>query len=71
MNLSPKDIRFLLEAIKVQQQQFAHSLASAQLSEDDAADVSNDTMYLEALKEDLQAHHDELLRAAHSAPDPA
>ena len=69
MDLSPRDIRFLIEAINVQQYQFSLSSKSGQLSEDDTADLSNDTMYLEELKKDLQAHHDGLIRAARPATD--
>lgn len=67
MNLSPKALRFVIAAIAAQQQQFAQQLQGSQLSEDAAADLSNDAQYLEAIKQDLQAHHDALIAQARAA----
>ena len=67
MNLSPKALRFIIDAISAQQQHFAQQLQRNELDEDDAADLSNDAQYLEAIKQDLQAHHDTLLAQAQAA----
>ncbi|MCB2379461.1 hypothetical protein LGH70_17825 [Hymenobacter sp. BT635] len=67
MNLSPKAIRFLIQAINVQQERFTEQLQSANVSEDDAADISNDAMYLNEIKKSLQEHHDGLIQAARPA----
>ena len=67
MNLSTKDLRFIIAAISAQQQQFTQQLQRNELGEDDAADLSNDTQYLEAIKYNLQAHHDTLVAEALAA----
>jgi hypothetical protein len=66
MELSPKAIRFLIEALKNYREHFEHRLEEDSLSEDESADISNDHRYLLALEQSLLIHHDELLKAGMS-----
>jgi len=61
IELSPKAIRFLIEALNQYQEQCDRRLEEPGVSEDELADLANDRQYLMALREDLQVHHDELL----------
>jgi hypothetical protein len=53
MNLSPKALRFIIEALDYRIQAYQEQLDSDSLDEDTASDIGNDAMYLEALREDL------------------
>jgi len=61
MQLSPKAIRFIIEAIAHYQTYHEERLRDEHLTEEDAADLTNDHQYLEALKTDLRRYHDELM----------
>ena len=60
MQLSPKAIRFIIEAIEHYQTYHEERLQDERLTEEESADLTNDYHYLEAIKTDLKKHHDEL-----------
>ena len=53
MNLSPKALRFIVEALDYHIRAYQEQLESDSLDEDTASDIGNDAMYLEALRDDL------------------
>lgn len=57
MQLSPKAIRFIIEAIEHYQTYHADRLQDESLTEDEAADLTNDYQYLEAIKTDLKKYN--------------
>jgi hypothetical protein len=61
MNLSPKAIRFIIEALEHYQTSHEERLCDERLTEDEIADLTNDYQYLEAIKIDLKKYHGELL----------
>ena len=63
MKLSPKALRFVIEAVEFHRAHLTSQMESGELDEDDYADAGNDASYLAAIKADLQAHHDELIGA--------
>ena len=62
MELSPKAIRFLIDAVKHYEEHFDRRLEEDGLSDDELADLANDRQYLDALVQDLQSHHEDLLK---------
>jgi hypothetical protein len=60
MQLSPKAIRFIIEAIEHYQTYHAEQLQDDRLTEEESADLTNDYHYLEAIKTDLKKYHNEL-----------
>ncbi len=68
MQLSPKAIRFLIEALEYYQTHHEERLRDEHITDEDAADLANDHQYLEALKTDLQQYHDELMCKGSSSP---
>lgn len=69
LQLSPKAIRFLLEALAHYQAVQEARLHDTAITEEEAVDLSNDQHLLEAIKVDLQRHHEELVHKG-SAPRP-
>jgi hypothetical protein len=61
MQLSPKAIRFIIEAVEHYQTYHKDRLQDEHLTEEDAADLTNDHQYLEALKTDLKQYQNELM----------
>ena len=61
MHLSPKAISFIIEVWAHYQTSHEERLRDEPLSEDEAADLTNDYQYLEAIKTDLKKYHGELL----------
>jgi hypothetical protein len=61
LQLSPKAIRFILEAIIHYQTAQEARLHAADVPDEDLADLTNDYQYLEAIKSDLQRYHEELV----------
>ena len=61
IQLSPKAIRFIIEAIEHYQTYHEERLQDERLTEEDTADLTNDHQYLEAIKTDLKKHHEELM----------
>ena len=61
MNLSPKAIRFIIEALEHYQTSHEERLRNECLTEDEVADLTHDYQYLEAIKADLKEYHGELL----------
>jgi predicted DNA-binding transcriptional regulator YafY len=61
MNLSPKAIRLIVEALEHYQTSHEERLRNECLTEDEIADLTNDCQYLEAIKTDLKKYHRELL----------
>lgn len=59
MNLSLKAIRFVIEALEHYQQFHDDKLTHPGISEDDASDLANDRLYLEAIKKDFERYRDE------------
>jgi hypothetical protein len=62
MELSPKAIRYLLEALQYYRGHLDRRLEEESLSDDDLADLANDRQYLAALAQDLQHKHEDLLK---------
>ena len=61
MKLSPKAVRFVIEALEHYQKYHDDQLATEGLSDDDASDLANDRLYLEALKTDFEKYRDEFV----------
>jgi hypothetical protein len=61
MQLSPKAIRFIIEALDHYRTHHGGRLREEQVTEEEAADLTNDHQYLEAPKTTLQQYHDELM----------
>jgi len=61
MQLSPKAIRFIIEALEHYQTYHEERLRDEHVTEEEAADLTNDHQYLEALKTDLKQYHDGLM----------
>ncbi len=53
MELSPKAIRFIIEALDYRIKAYEESLASYKINEDESSKIANDAMFLEAIREDL------------------
>jgi hypothetical protein len=68
MQLSPKAIRFLIEALEYYQTHYGERLRDEHVTDEEAADLTNDHQYLEALKTDLKQYHDELMCKGSSTP---
>ncbi len=54
INLSPKAMRSISEALECRIAAYQNQLDSAELSEDEIADMTNDSMFLESLLQDLR-----------------
>jgi hypothetical protein len=61
VQLSPKAIRFIIEAIEFHHKHHEERLCTPGISEDEASDLRNDQRYLEAIKSDLLKYQDRLL----------
>jgi hypothetical protein len=59
MDLSPKALRFVLEALEHYARYHDQRMQEKGLSEDELADLANDRQYLEAIKQDLQLGHEQ------------
>ncbi len=55
INLSPKALRFTVDALEYRISAYEQELDNAELSEDQVSDLSNDLMFLEALLQDFKA----------------
>lgn len=53
MELSPKAVRFIIEALEYRIKAYEESLDIGDVDSDEAPDIANDTMYLEAIRDDL------------------
>lgn len=69
MDLSPKAIRYLLDALRHYRGHLDRRLEEENLSDDDLADLANDRQYLTALAQDLQTKHEDLLKGNTSLPN--
>ena len=69
MELSPKAIRYLLEALQHYRVHLDRRIEEESLSDDDVADLANDRQYLAALAQDLQNKHEDLLKGSVSLPN--
>jgi hypothetical protein len=54
MNLSPKAMRSIVEALEFRIAAYQSQLDSEELSEDEISDLTNDSMFLESLLQDLK-----------------
>ncbi|NJR40836.1 MAG: hypothetical protein HC781_20850 [Leptolyngbyaceae cyanobacterium CSU_1_4] len=54
MNLSPKAVRFLVEALEFRIAAYQVQLDKPDFNEDDASELTNDMMFLEALLQELK-----------------
>jgi hypothetical protein len=54
MNLSPKAMRSIVEALEFRIAAYQSQLGSEQLLEDEASDLTNDSMFLESLLKEMQ-----------------
>ena len=61
IQLSPKAIRFIIEAIEHYQTYHEERLRDERLTEEEASDLTNDHQYLEAIKTDLKKCYEELM----------
>jgi hypothetical protein len=61
MQLSPKAIRFIIKALEHYQTHHEERLRDEHVTEEEAADLTNDHQYLEALMTTMQQDHDELM----------
>ena len=68
MQLSPKAIRFLIEALEHYQTHHEERLRDEHVTEEEASDLTNDHQYLEALKTDLKQYYDGLMCMGSSSP---
>jgi uncharacterized Zn finger protein len=68
MQLSPKAIRFIIEALEHYQTHHEERLRDEHVTEDEVVDLTNDHQYLEALKTDLKQYYDRLMRKASPPP---
>jgi uncharacterized Zn finger protein len=68
MQLSPKAIRFLIEALEYYQTHHEERLRDEHVTDEEASDLTNDHQYLEALKTDLKQYHDALMCKGSSSP---
>lgn len=53
MNLSPKAIRFIIEALDYRIEAYQEHLKVDTLEEDEASDITNDALFLESLRQEL------------------
>ncbi|MBH8575573.1 hypothetical protein I8752_21690 [Nostocaceae cyanobacterium CENA369] len=53
MNLSPKAIRFIIEALDYRVKAYQERLQTEVLDEDEASDITNDALFLESLRQEL------------------
>ncbi|MBE9054325.1 hypothetical protein IQ243_28840 [Nostocales cyanobacterium LEGE 11386] len=58
MNLSPKAVRFLIEALEFRIAAYQVQLDEQDLSEDEASEITNDMMFLESLLQELKKMRD-------------
>ncbi len=61
MQLSPKAIRFVIEALEHYQTHHEERLRDEHATEEEVADLTHDHQYLEALKTTLKQYHDGLM----------
>jgi hypothetical protein len=54
INLSPKAMRSIAEALEFRIAAYKSQLDSEELSDDEISDVTNDSMFLESLLQDLR-----------------
>jgi hypothetical protein len=54
MNLSPKAIRFIVEALEFRIAAYHQQLELEEMNEDEISDIGNDLMFLDALVEELK-----------------
>lgn len=53
MNLSPKAIRFIIEALDYRLEAYQERLKVDALDEDEASDITNDALFLDSLRQEL------------------
>ncbi len=53
MNLSPKAIRFIIEALDYRLEAYQERLKVDALDEDEISDITNDALFLESLRQEL------------------
>lgn len=63
MELSPKAIRLLIDALNHYDEHFDRRLEDERLSEDELADLANDQQFLVALRQSLANHHEDLVNS--------
>lgn len=54
MNLSPKAMRSIAEALEFRIAAYQGQLGSEELSEDEVSDLTNDSMFLESLLQEMR-----------------
>lgn len=53
MNLSPKAIRFIIEALDYRLKAYQEHLGVDDLDENEASDMTNDALFLESIRQEL------------------
>ena len=61
MELSIKAVGFVIEALENYQKDHDRRLADDGLSEDDTSDLTNDRLYLDAIKQDFERYRDQMI----------
>jgi hypothetical protein len=54
MNLSPRAMRFMVEALEYRISAYERQLESSNLDDDAASDITNDLMFLESLLQEFK-----------------
>jgi hypothetical protein len=62
MNLSLKATRFVIEALEHYRRYHDQRLQQEGLPEDEIADLVNDRLYLDAIKQEMEEHRDALMQ---------
>ncbi len=62
MQISLKATRFLIEALDYYRRHQDQELQRGGLTEDEVSDRVNDLQYLDAIKQDLERHRDQLMQ---------
>jgi hypothetical protein len=62
MELSPRAVRFVIEALEHYQDCRNQELKNENLSDDDSSDLANDLQYLEEIKAEFKRYHDKLTK---------
>ncbi len=56
MKLSPKAIRFIIDALDYRINAYQERLKLENLDKDEVSDITNDSMFLEALREEMASY---------------
>jgi len=63
MNLSPKAIRFVIEALEYRIKAYQERLNVEEIDEDEASDITNDTAFIEEIRSELEKTLEKLVKS--------